>query len=373
MPAIVKVKKSVLGAIFAQSLFVFWIFSNVALGAAEEKTLYICNWTNYISPLVIQAFEKETGIKVYWDALETSEVLETKLLAARSGYDVVFPSAWPELPRLIQSGALQPLDAHHIPNQKNLDPKVMNKLKKADRQGIYALPYLWGTTGFVVNTAAVKKLNPKAPLASLRMLFDIDVLKTLPRKSITFLDSPNEVFDLACLYLGLNLEEESKENLEKATHLLSQVWPFVQKCDSFQFVQKIASEENILAHTWSSYGNMTREKAKNPQNISYVLPKEGCFFWIDIMVIPKDAPHKNNAHKFINFILKPQMMALNTNHTQTANAVPNSRSWISQDILANPVIYPDNSMWEKFHINSSHSPSYQKQKVRAWTKIKTGL
>lgn len=368
------------------SMKTFILFIWMALGVFQEgktapepeepKVLHLYNWAHYIPQSVIEKFEKETGIKVYYDVFEGLEILEAKLLAARSGYDIVFPSAWPDLARLVSVDIFLPLDFSKIPNAKGLDPVLMKKLAKADPRNEHALPYLWGTTGFAYNVSAVKKIYPDAPVNSLRMLFDLDVLKKLKDCGITLLDSPTEVFEAALLYLNIDPTSERPEDLEKATDLLLKIRPYIKKFDSFQFVEKLISGENCVAQTWSSYGNMAQKKdfeRKNPQEIIYVIPEEGSFLWIDVMAIPKDAKHPENAYAFINFILRPEIIAEVTNDTHTANAVLASRSFIQKKILETPGIYPSKKILLKLIVDGFRSPYYERNRLRKWMRIKTGL
>lgn len=367
----------------SKKLFFVWIWialSGVSFGSGEQEQkepplLHIYNWADYLPFSVVEKFEKETGIKVHYDVFEGSEILEAKLLAASSGYDVVFPSAWPETARLIPVGLFLPLDLSQIPHAKGLDPVLKKKLAKADPGNQYILPFLWGTTGFAYNVAAVQKIFSEAPVNSLRLLFDPEILKKFSSCHVTLLDTPTEVFEMALLYLGCDPASERQEDLEKAVALLLQIRPYITKFDSSQFVGPLVNGENCISQTWSSYGNMAHKRgleAKNPQNIVYVIPEEGSFLWIDVMAIPKDARHPQNAHAFINFILRPDIMAEITNYTRTANAVPASNPFIEKEILQAPGIYPARTIVSKLIVTGPKPPQYARLLLRAWTKIKTG-
>ncbi|MGL4426736.1 MAG: extracellular solute-binding protein [Alphaproteobacteria bacterium] len=339
--------------------------------------MYIYNWANYLPEVVLQQFQAETGIRVYYDVFDSPEVLEAKLLAARSGYDVVFPSAWPDLARQIPAGVYLPLDFSKIPSAKLLDANLMKKLTAADPENRFAVPYLWGTTGFVYNVNALAAAFPDAPVESLRMLFDPKIVRTLAQKGcrVTLLDSPIEVFSSALTYLSQNPVKEDVHLLGEAVKIVQGVSPFISKFDSSQFMNQIATGEICVAQTWSSYGNMAKQRAaerKDSQTVRYVIPSEGSFIWFDLMAIPMDAPHPNNAHRFINFILRPEIIAKITNLTRSPNAVPSSAPYIQKDVLEDEAIYPPREVQEKLKVDVVKSRVYERKRLRAWTKVKTG-
>jgi putrescine transport system substrate-binding protein len=351
--------------------------SPTKLARKEAPILYIYNWAHYLPEAVLQQFQAETGIKVYYDVFDSPEVLEAKLLAARSGYDVVFPSAWPDLARQIPAGVYLPLDFTKIPNTAHLDPDLMKKLGEADPGNRFAVPYLWGTTGFVYNVNALAAAFPDAPVKSLRMLFDPKVVQAMAEKGcrVTLLDSPIEVFPAALMYLGKNPVKEDLPLLAEAVKVIQGVSPFVSKFDSSQFVNQVATGEVCVAQTWSSYGNMAKQRAaerKDGQTVRYVIPEEGSFIWIDLMAIPLDAPHPSNAHRFINFILRPEIIAQITNLTRSPNAVPASMPYIQEEVLRDEGIYPPRDVQEKLKVDVVKSRVYERKRLRAWTKVKTG-
>ncbi|MGL4825706.1 MAG: extracellular solute-binding protein [Alphaproteobacteria bacterium] len=364
----------------SSGLFVFAgasVASQVSGSKKEAPILYIYNWANYLPEVVLQQFQAETGIRVYYDVFDSPEVLEAKLLAARSGYDVVFPSAWPDLARQIPAGVYLPLDFSKIPNSKLLDTNLMKKLTAADPGNRFAVPYLWGTTGFVYNVNALAAAFPDAPVESLRMLFDPKIVRTLAQKGcrVTLLDSPIEVFSSALTYLSQNPVKEDVHLLGEAVKIVQGVSPFISKFDSSQFMNQIATGEICVAQTWSSYGNMAKQRAaerKDSQTVRYVIPSEGSFIWFDLMAIPMDAPHPNNAHRFINFILRPEIIAKITNLTRSPNAVPASAPYIQKDVLEDEAIYPPREVQEKLKVDVVKSRVYERKRLRAWTKVKTG-
>lgn len=364
----------------SRGLFVFTgacVASQISIVKTEAPILYIYNWANYLPETVLQQFQAETGIRVYYDVFDSPEVLEAKLLAARSGYDVVFPSAWPDLARQIPAGVYLPLDFSRIPNSKLLDTNLMKKLTAADPGNRFAVPYLWGTTGFVYNVNALAAAFPDAPVESLRMLFDPKIVRTIAHKGcrVTLLDSPIEVFPSALTYLGKNPVKEDIHLLAEAVKTVQGVSPFISKFDSSQFMNQIATGEICVAQTWSSYGNMAKQRAaerKDGQTVRYVIPLEGSFIWFDLMAIPMDAPHPNNAHRFINFLLRPEIIAKITNLTRSPNAVPASAPYIQKDVLGDKAIYPPREVQEKLKVDVVKSRVYERKRLRAWTKVKTG-
>jgi putrescine transport system substrate-binding protein len=333
------------------------------------------NWAHYIPADVIADFEKEMKVTVFYDVFETLETLEAKLLAARSGYDVVFPAAWPTVALFIPSGAFLKLDLTQLPNRRFVDPDFMKKLATIDPENNHVMPYLWGTTGLAYNTRALDKLAPDAPRDSWGLVFDPHWTQKLERGHITLLDSAADVFPTALLYLGKDPNAYTEPLLAKASDTVLAVRPWVTKFDSSQALQDLMSGHVAVAQVFSSYGNIaaraTRHAKKGPR-IVYIIPKEGALMWMDVIAIPKDAPNQKLAHAFINFLMRPDIIARITNQIQTANAIPSSKAAISQEIVDNPGIYPPADVMAKIVIDQLPPRAYQRTRLRLWTRIKTG-
>jgi putrescine transport system substrate-binding protein len=347
-----------------------------ARAADEEKVLNIYNWSDYIAKDTVARFEAETGIKVNYDVYDANETLETKLMAGHSGYDLVVPTAMPFVAREIKAGALQKIDKTKLSNYGNLDPQILRFVAAADPGNQYGVPYMWGTTGIGYNPAMVKKvLGPDAPTDSLKLIFDPANAKKLASCGISLLDTPQEMFPAALAYLGRNPMSRSRADLERAANVILAIRPSVRKFNSSEYINDLANGDLCVAFGYS--GDMIQAKnraaeAKNGITIAYSIPKEGAMIWVDMMAIPKDAPHPQNALRFIDFILKPEIVAAISNTVAYAN--PNLRAidLVNPDLRNDPGIYPPAAVRKRLFSDSLATPEYERLRTRTWTKVKTG-
>lgn len=355
----------------------------VAPASPEPKILNVYHWHQMIDPEVLDLFEKETGIKVRLDVYDSNEILETRLLVGNSGYDVVGPSALPYLARQVPADVYLPLDMSKLPNAKELDPEIMTHLKSADPGNAHALPLLWGLVGFAYDETKIAAFGKDVDTQSWSMLFDPKITSRFERCGVTLLPEYTDIFLPVYVYLGLSPQSQSiltpqsqaLKDLDKAVTQLLKVRTFIDRFDAIRPVTELLSGEVCLAMVWLS--DMERAKARfqnkeRAQHIRSVLPKEGSVMWIDTLAIPRDAPHPRNAHAFLNFLLRPDIMAKLTNKSYTANAVPASNPFVLPEILNNPVIYPTPEMRLRLFVNESVSPALQRRLNRAMTKIRTG-
>jgi putrescine transport system substrate-binding protein len=351
------------------------LFAGQAL-AAEEKVLNVYNWSDYIAEDTLAKFEAETGIKVNYDVYDSNEMLESKLLAGSSGYDIVVPTS-DTMARMIKGSILQKLDKAKIPNLANLDPSLMGRAEGFDPGNEHAAIYMWGTNGLGINTAKIKEiLGEDAPVDSYALLFDPKYAEKLSACGIHVLDSASEVFGVARNYLGLDPNSESKDDLAKATELWMSVRPYVQKFHSSEFINALANGDICMAFGYSGdilQAQSRAEEAGNGVVIDYVIPKEGTMVWFDMMSIPVDAPHPENAHAFINFILEPPITADISNYVWYANANAKATELVIEDVRDNPGVYPSAEVMEKLFIQKAASPAFERERTRAWTKVKTGI
>jgi len=348
--------------------------SFVALAHAdEEKVLNVYNWSDYVAPDTLAEFTKRTGIKINYDVYDSNEVLEAKLLVGKSGYDVVFPSAMPFLARQAKAGVYRKLDLTKIPNAKGLDPKVMTQLKAADPQNAYALPYMMAGTGVGYIKSKVDPLLPNAPVGSLAMLFDPKVVSALKPCGVTLLDTPDEVFPAALSYIGRDPLSTGEDDLKEAGEVIKKARPGYRYFHSSSYINDLANGAICVAQGYAGDLFQARKRAaeaKNGVEIGIFLPKEGAAFNIDVMAIPKDAPHPDNAHKFIDYLLEPKVVAAITSAVGYANAVPASREFIAKEIVNDPVVYPPADI--KLYSAPLVTPKYERERNRLWTRIKTG-
>lgn len=342
--------------------------------AAEPKVVNVYNWSDYIAEDTIEKFEAETGIKVNYDVFDDNAILEAKLLAGRSGYDVVVPST-NFLTRQIQAGIFQPLDKSKLPNLKNMDPVIMERTALADPGNTYSVNYMWGTTGLGYNVDEVTKRVPDAPTGSWKLLFDPDIVSKLADCGVAILDAPDDVIGIALNYLGLDANSETAEDLAKAEALLMSVRPHVRYFHSSQYITDLANGNICLTVGYSGDVIQARtraEEAGNGVTIGYSIPEEGTQMWFDMLAIPADAPHVENAHKFINFLLDAKISADITNYVAYASGNQAALEFVAEEVKNDPEIYPPANVKDKLYTLKAHSPQFQRQLTRSWTRIKTG-
>jgi len=288
---------------------------------AEEPVLHIYNWSDYIAPGTVANFEKETGIAVTYDVYDGNEVLEAKLLAGHSGYDIVVPSASPFMARQIAAGAYLPLDKAKLANLKNLDPSLMALAAIADPGNAHGVPYLWSVTGVGYNVAMLERaLGTDVPRDSLALLFDPTFAAKLARCGIALLDTPQEVIPAALAYLGIDPASREFGDLDRAAAVLDRIHPFVRRFHSSQYINDLAAGDICLALGYSGDVIQARNRAREAESgaeIAFRVPREGAQMSIDMLGIPADAPHPDNAHRFIDYLLRPEVIAAITSGRST--------------------------------------------------------
>ena len=340
----------------------------------REKILHVYNWTDYIGRTTIADFEAKTGIKVVYDTYDSNELIETKLLTGRSGYDVVFPTAT-VLARMARVGVFLPLDRSKLPNHGNLDPGILERMAGFDPGNRFAIPYMWGTTGLGYNPALVKKAIGTGTIDSWGAVFDPAVASKLAACGITMLDAPEDVFEGAEIYVGNVSYNEDLEELAEAEATVAAVRPFVRSFDSSQHLEMLASGEVCVSLSWSGLMLQARDRgasAASPVEVRYVIPREGAPMWFDTAAIPADAPHPDEAHAFLDFLMEPQVIAAISNDVRYANANAASLPFVSAEMRDDSSIYPGAEMRTKLHPSATRSQEYSRAVNRAWTRVKTG-
>ena len=344
--------------------------------AAEEKILHIYNWSDYIADDTIERFEKETGIKVTYDVYDSNEVLEAKLLAGKSGYDLVVPTASPFMARQIKAKVYRKIDKAKLKNYGNLDKAILEEVANADPGNQYGVPYLWGTTGLGYNVKKVKEaLGEKAPVDSLALLFDPENAQKLAPCGISLLDTAQEVFPAALAYLGKNPTSKDPKDMEAAVAVIAKIRPYIKKFHSSQYINDLANGDLCLALGYSGdvfQAESRASEAKNGIELAYSIPKEGAQLGTDMMAIPADAAHPNNAHLFIDYILRPEVIAAITNKVGYPNPNALATDAVNEDIRNDPSIYPPDEIRAKFYFDKPASADYERARTRAWTKLKSG-
>lgn len=343
--------------------------------AAEEPVLHIYNWDDYIAPGTVAEFERSTGIKVVYDVFDSNETLESKLMVGDSGYDLVSTTmAW--YSRQIRAGLYEPLDRAQLPNWKNLDPEVLAVQAQADPGNRYAAPYLHAMNGFAYNADMVRARFPAAPTDSLDMLFKPEVIARFADCGVSFLDSPDDVLQLALKYLKLDPNSHLPEDLKAAEQLVLAVRPYIRLFDSNDYVYQLASGELCVAMGWSSDYSlaMMRSRAAGLDlHLAFTVPREGSNITYNAFLIPAGAPHPRAAHRFINFLLDAHVIAEITNYTHYGNDNLAARPLVQAEILADPAIYPPPAVRARLYLPTEFDVHYQRLKTRTWTRIKNGL
>jgi putrescine transport system substrate-binding protein len=357
------------------------LFAALALAAtaaavgAEEKILNVFTWPDYIAPNTIPDFEKEYGIKVNYDTYDSTEVAEARLLAGRTGYDVVV-HAERYAARLIPIGVFQPLDRAKLTNWGNLDPWVLKTLQADDPGNRYGMPYLWGTTGFTYNVRMIRARMPDAPLGSGDMIFKPEVARHFADCGITFLDEPTDVIPMAMLYLGHDPNSLKPADLKDVEALLKGVRPYVRYFSSAKMLVDLPNEEVCIAMSWSGDYAQAMHRSKEvgrPVQLAYTIPSEGALAWFDLWLIPTDAPHPGNAHLFLNYLLRPEVIAAISNETRYASANLKALPLLPPEVRNDPAVYPPEQVRLHLHQGIIHNPKEERARSRLWSRVKTGL
>jgi len=342
--------------------------------AQEEQVLNLFNWSDYRAEDTLDNFTKETGIKVVESNYDSNEMLEGKLVAGSSGYDIVVPSGF-FLQHQIPIGLYQKLDKSKLPNLANMDPAIMKATEAFDPGNQYAVDYMWGTTALGYNPDLIKARMPDAPVDSWDLLFKPENAAKFADCGITVLDAPAEVVAIALNYLGLDPNSEKPEDLKKAEDLLTSIKPYIRKFDSSGYIDDLANGDACLSIGYSGDVYIAKSRAADAGkgvNVNYVIPKEGTIEWFDMLAIPADAPHPENALKFINYIMEPKATADISNNVFYANGNKAAFDLTDKAITGDPNIYPPADVAAKLVPLQAHGEAFTRDLTRTWTRIKTG-
>lgn len=352
--------------------------SEQALIEAAKKTpnkLNIYNWSDYINPQAIPDFEREFGIQVTYDIYDSSEIVDTKLMTGNSGYDIVVHAS-SFTARLAPAGIFHQIDFDRLPNWHHLDPTLIRKADEKYSNGLQGVPFFWGTTGIAYNVNLIKQRMADAPVDSSALIFDPEVISKFTDCGISFLDDPTSVIPMAMLYLGYPANSVDLEHLREVEQLVKSVRPYVTYFSSTKMLQDLPSEEVCIAMSWSGDYSVASNRAREAGidiELDYIIPKEGSGMWFDNLYIPADAPHKENAYLFLNYILRPEVIAASTDYIGYANANKSATPLVDPKIAENIAIYPDASTLERLQTTEVLAPKEERKRSRTWTKIKTGL
>jgi putrescine transport system substrate-binding protein len=341
--------------------------------AQQARHLYVYNWSDYIDPKLIDEFQNETGIKVVYDTYDSNETLEAKLIAGASGYDLVFPSAT-FLHRQIAAGVLRPLDRTRLKNAANISKDLDRKLEVYDPGVKHSLVYMWFTTGIAFNEDKIRARLGERAIDTWDIVFSKDSLQKLSDCGVYFLDSPEDVFAIFLHKNKISLDKASPGDISTAGTQLRAISPFVKKYHSSEYISALANGDACLAISWAGDAFQAQARAREASNgvrINYVVPKEGSVMSMDVVAMPKDAKNLNEAYEFIDFLLRPDVAARNTNITKFANGVPGSYQAVSREIAQNPYIFPDDRLMKTLFTINPLSQIIQRGLTREWTRVKT--
>jgi putrescine transport system substrate-binding protein len=343
-------------------------------GSGEENVVNVYNWADYIAPGVIEQFEAEYSIKVNYDIYDSSEVVDVKLLAGSSGYDVVVHSNQFSS-RLAPIGVYEKLDFSRLGNMRHYDAELMRRIQY-DAVVDYNVPYHWGSTGYAWNVEMVRERLPDHPMDSADVLFDPDVVSKLADCGVSLLDGPTDLFPMVLAYLGLDPNAVDDESLARAEAQIKLVRPYIRYFSNQKMMSDLPNKEVCVAMSWSGDYAQAAERAKEAGieiELRYTAPKEGAGLWVDGLYIPSDAPHKDSAYLFLNFIMRPEIAAANASNSRYANA--NAASWelMAPELLNNPAIFPDEQTWNAMYPIKTADPKRERPRTRAFARAKSGI
>ncbi len=346
----------------------------VLCARADDAVVNVYNWADYIGETTIEDFEKATGIKVTYDTYSSTEEMEAKMLAGRTGYDVV-NMAGNNVPRFIKAGIFEKLDRSKLSGWDSQDAEIIRILNGWDPGNQYGMPYLWGTTGITYNVDMVKQRVPDADLDSMDLIFKPELAAKLADCGISMLDSQQDILRMALGYLGIDSDTPDIANYQKVVDLYKPIRKYIRTFDSTNYLNAIPNKELCVINSWS--GDYATAKTRAAEagveiNLAYFVPKTGAPAWIDCMCIPADAKHKDNAHKFLNFLLQPEVIAGCTNFVNYANANLASKKFVKPEILSNPAIYPDEATMKRLWAPKPLTEEQDRALTRIFTEIKSG-
>ncbi len=349
------------------------IFSPMAWAEGE---LYVTNWAEYIGEETISNFEKEYNIKVIYDTYDSVEAIDSKLLAGNSGYDVVSHSSTP-VARMIPAGILQPVDKSRLDNFKHLRQDILQSLSaEKDPGNQYFVPYMWGTHGVTYNEAFVREVFPDAPIGSMDLVFKPENMEKLAQCGVSFLDSPTDVIPMALAYLGLDPASTNPDDYAKVQELLLKVRPYIKTFDNYAY-QRMPQKEFCVAVTWGPDGLLAMSGAREANTgvvLDFFLPEgDGAAnIWVDGWVIPADARNVDNAHLFLNYMMRPEVAAQDSNFTWYATANADAFPLVDEEVTSSPAAYPPEEEVVKMYSLNPVPPRVERIRTRTWTNIKSG-
>lgn len=342
---------------------------------AQESILNIYNWSDYIDPQIVEDFEDLYDIKVNYDIYDSSEIVDTKLMTGSSGYDLIVHSA-SFAARLSPIGVFAPFDRSRLKNWHHIDPDIIKTVESHYKQPLVGVPYMWGTTGLTYNVDMILERMPDAPVDSMALIFDPEVVSRFADCGVSFLDDPTTVIPFAMLYLGHPTDSVEKAHLDEVEALLKSVRPYIKYFSSTKMLLDLPSREVCIAMSWSGDYSVARSRAAEAGldiKLAYTIPKEGSIDWFDVWFMPSDAPHPDAAHLFMDYLLRPEIIAKASNYVGYANANKSATPLVDKSITSDIGIYPDEETKKRLRPSIVLPPKLERRRSRTWTKVKTGL
>jgi putrescine transport system substrate-binding protein len=341
---------------------------------ADAGVVNVYNWADYIGETTIADFTKETGIKVVYDMYASSEEMEAKMLAGSSGYDVVLQSGL-GLPRMVTAKVYQKLDKSKLSNWGNLDPEILKILQGFDPGNDYGVPYTWGSVGFTYNMDLAKKQLPDAEFDSLDTIFNPANAEKLASCGISILDSPTDMGPMVLKWLGIDPNTAGPDEYKKMAEAFAKIRPYIATFDNTNYLTTLPNGEVCAVNSWSGDYGVAKKRAADAGiklDLEYFVPKTGAPAWFDVWAIPSDAKNVDNAYVFLNYMLRPEVIAAATNFIGYANANKEATALVDKSISGDPAVYPDAATKERLFTLTPMTPEQEEALTRVWTEIKTG-
>ena len=354
------------------------VFFHMGTACAEEKSggsLNVYNWADFIGETTLKDFEEEFGIEVNYDVYDNSQIVDVKLMAGKSGYDVVVHAA-SNSAQLIPIGIYKELDREKLPNWKNLDPALMERVAVFDPGNRYGFPYMWGTTGFSYNKGMVLERMADAPIDSADLIFNPDIVSRFADCGVTLLDSASSVLGMAMVYLGYNANSTVAVELKAAENLLRAIRPYIKYFSSSKMLLDLPAQEVCIAQSYSGDYSVANRLAADEGidiELKFNIPIEGSLIWFDLIYIPADAPNPDAAHLFINYLMRPDVIAVISDYTGYANANLKATPLVDESMTSDIAVYPDQTVLDRLSVTNILPPKIERRRSRSWTRIKSGL
>lgn len=351
------------------------VLSFSSASSAEEKVLNIYNWADYVAPQTIAQFEEEFGIRVNYDTYDNGLMVDARLLAGNSGYDVVLQGGF-DAERLIPIGVYLPLDKSKLPNIRHMDPDLMSKVTIYDPGNRHGVIFMWGSVGIAFNVDKILERMPDAPMTSSAMLFDPAIVSKFADCGVSFLDEAGGMISLALQHLGYSDDTLDRAKLAEAEALLKAVRPYIRYYSNSKLMIDLPAGETCMAVTWSGDFGQAKDRADDDGagiNLTYEVPREGSDLWFDMWWIPSDAPHPNNAYLFLDFMMRPEVIADNSNFTVYANANTASIPFLLPEVYNSEAAYPPQEVLDVLHASAPRTLKDERVRTRIWARVKTGF